>query len=185
MSLSMVVCVSDNMCIGVNNGLLAHVKPDMKRFVDLTTGHTVMMGKNTYLSLPNLRPLKNRENIIVSRSIYYPINGFQVVSNPWSYIESVKSDESKKVFIIGGAKLYEEFMSVVDTIYMTWLHANQLDLHVASAGGVGGFNVRDKYTFFPDNIYDYEWDIEKEQEGYYLLKNYGLLKYDFLTLHKK
>lgn len=182
MSLSMVVCVSDNMCIGVNNRLLAHVKPDMKRFVDLTTGHTVMMGRNTYLSLPGLKPLKDRENIIVSHSIYYPINGFQVVSNPWTYIESVKSDENKKVFIIGGAQLYKEFMPMVDTIYMTWLHANRLDLHVAS---VGGYDRHDQYTFFPDNVYDYEWDIEKEQEGYYMLRNYGLLKYDFLTLHKK
>ena len=63
--LSIIVAVADDLAIGKDNGLLCHIPGDLKRFKELTTGHTVIMGRKTLESLPN-GPLPNRRNIVIT-----------------------------------------------------------------------------------------------------------------------
>jgi dihydrofolate reductase len=65
MGFSIIAAVADNNAIGLNNELLCHIPGDLKRFKQITSGHRVIMCRNTYLSLPN-RPLKDRINIVIS-----------------------------------------------------------------------------------------------------------------------
>ena len=67
-----IVCVDRNWAIGRDNDLLFHISADLKRFKALTTGGTVVMGKNTLLSLPGGRPLPNRRNLVVSTTLSPP-----------------------------------------------------------------------------------------------------------------
>lgn len=66
--ISLIACIAQNGAIGFHNHLLYPIRQDMQRFKTLTTGHTVIMGRMTYLSLPN-GPLPNRRNIIVSKTM--------------------------------------------------------------------------------------------------------------------
>ena len=72
-----IVCVDKNWAIGRDNALLFHISADLKRFKALTTGKTVVMGKNTLLSLPGGRPLPNRRNLVVSTTMA-PREGVEV-----------------------------------------------------------------------------------------------------------
>ena len=65
--INIIVARNNNNSIGKDNKLLYHIKEDMKRFKQLTIGHTVIMGSKTFLSLPNVEPLKGRENIVLTR----------------------------------------------------------------------------------------------------------------------
>jgi len=85
-NLSLIVAIADNNAIGNNNGLLFHLSGDLKRFKAITTGHPIIMGSKTLLSLPKW-PLPHRRNIVITRNIE---NNFRVVklshplSNLWN-----------------------------------------------------------------------------------------------------
>jgi dihydrofolate reductase len=69
MKIIAILAMDEHCLIGSNQSLPWHIPEDMKRFREFTTGHTVLMGKNTYFSLPeNVRPLPNRRNIVITRS---------------------------------------------------------------------------------------------------------------------
>ena len=72
--LSIIVAIDENNAIGKNNQLLCHLPEDLKRFKKLTSGHTIVMGKRTYESLP-VRPLKNRVNIVITDILTEKIDG--------------------------------------------------------------------------------------------------------------
>ncbi|MBU0763896.1 MAG: dihydrofolate reductase, partial [Bacteroidetes bacterium] len=63
--ISIIVAIAENNAIGKDNRLLWHISDDLKRFKQITSGHPVIMGKNTYLSLP-VKPLPNRRNIVIT-----------------------------------------------------------------------------------------------------------------------
>jgi dihydrofolate reductase len=69
MKIIAILAMDEHCLIGSHQSLPWHIPEDMKRFRELTTGHTVLMGKNTYFSLPEkVRPLPNRRNIVITRS---------------------------------------------------------------------------------------------------------------------
>lgn len=118
--ISMIVTVDRDWGIGRENDMLAHIKPDLKYFREITTGHPVVMGYNTYLSLPESnRPLPNRDNIILT-SRKLDIVGVQIVH---SLDEMFKLIDQKykdtEVFIIGGASVYEQMLPYADKLYLT------------------------------------------------------------------
>ena len=121
-----IVGMADGRVIGVDNSLPWHVPADLKRFKDLTGGHTVLMGRKTYESLPEkFRPLPNRQNVVVSRTTgvkNYP-DDVEVVKDPLVYIEQVKSGEipiaGDILWVIGGQKIYEITLPLCDELYLT------------------------------------------------------------------
>ncbi len=120
MKISIIVAVASDGSIGINNGLLWHLPGDLKRFKETTIGHTIIMGRNTYLSLPQ-GSLPNRRNIVVSTSMPSG-EGIEIYSSLQTAINAVKEEE--EVFIIGGAKLYETALPYADRLYLTRVEAS-------------------------------------------------------------
>ncbi len=114
MIVTIVVAISENHAIGKDNKLLWYLPKDLKHFKDITTGHTVIMGRKTYDSVG--KPLPNRRNIIITRQAI-TIEGCEVVSSLESAIDLCKSEQ--EVFIVGGAEIYKQAMKLTDRIYLT------------------------------------------------------------------
>ena len=119
--LSIIVAVAENNAIGKENKLLWHISEDLKRFKRLTTGNSIVMGKNTYYSLP-VRPLPNRTNIVITDVPDEKIAGCIMA---YSIEDAIgKCDDDKENFIIGGASIYNQFLPFADKLYLTKVHQN-------------------------------------------------------------
>ena len=144
MTLSIIVAVASDGAIGRANDLLWHLPADLKRFKELTTGHTILMGRKTFESLPR-GPLPNRRNIIISRSLpAQPVA--EVYPTIQQALEACASDE--EVFIIGGGEIYRQLLPNTEQIYLTRVQASFPDAEV----------------FFPE-LDSTEW-IEEAREVY-------------------
>jgi len=116
--ISIVVAISENNAIGKDNQLLWHLPADLKHFKNITTGHTIIMGRKTYDSIG--KPLPNRRNIIITRQKGLNIEGVEVAN---SLDEALALCESEsEVFIIGGAEIYKQAVAVSHRIYLTRVH---------------------------------------------------------------
>jgi len=120
MIISVVAALGKNNEIGKGNELLCRLPADMKRFKSLTSGHTVIMGRKTFESLPN-GALPNRRNIIVSRNTNLAIGSAEVYSSLDHAL--LKCIDEAEVFIIGGAQIYALALPVADKLYITKIHA--------------------------------------------------------------
>ncbi len=155
--LSIIACISKgNRAIGYNNQLLYHIKEDMVRFKELTIGHTIIMGRKTYESLPH-GALPKRRNLVVSKTLR-EIPGCEVVSS----IEEAWKAEGEEIFVIGGESIYRQAIPLADKLYLTIVddEPQQAD------------------TFFPSfNLED--WEMAKKE-----MRNENGLSFTFLTYVK-
>ena len=128
--ITIIAAVARNRAIGFDNKLIYWLPNDLKRFKQLTTGHTIIMGRRTFESLPK-GALPNRRNVVLSRTT----NDFPGCDTYVSLSEALahcSADED--VYIIGGASVYRQAMSVADRLCLT-----EIDDTPAEAD-----------TFFPD-----------------------------------
>lgn len=117
---SIVVAIAQNNGIGKDNQLLWHLPADLKHFKDITSGHTIIMGRKTYASIG--KPLPNRRNIIITRNTALELPGAEVVH---SLAEALQLCEgTAEVFIIGGAEIYKQAIADCDRIYLTVVEGN-------------------------------------------------------------
>lgn len=120
-NISIIVAITDNFGIGKDNKLLCHIPGDLPRFRKITSGHTVIMGKNTFLSLPG-GPLKNRKNIVISDKTH---DFFEGCTTVFSIDEALQHcDPDKENFVIGGASVYRQFLPYAFRLYLTIIHKN-------------------------------------------------------------
>ena len=116
--LTIIAAVSINNVIGNNNKLIWKLSNDLKRFKNLTTNHSVIMGRKTFESLPN--PLPNRDNIVITRDTNYSKPNIQVCSSIEDAINLTKTDTQP--FIIGGGEIYSQTINIADKIELTRVH---------------------------------------------------------------
>ncbi|MDR1652078.1 MAG: dihydrofolate reductase [Prevotellaceae bacterium] len=116
--LSLIVAMAENRAIGKDNNLLWRLPADLRRFKSLTLGHTVIMGRRTFASLP-VAPLKDRRNIIISRTIA-SLPACEVANSVEDALARCASEE--EVFVIGGGSIYEQTLPFADRLYVTWIH---------------------------------------------------------------
>lgn len=171
--LSIIACISKvHRAIGYKNRLLYAIPSDMTRFRMLTTGHTIIMGRKTFESLPN-GALPNRRNIVISKT-REQITGCEVCSSLEEALaarkkevgskEAIGSKEtSDECFIIGGASIYEQALPFADKLYLTIVEK--------------GPEHAD--TFFPE-INPAEWEVTEKE-----MRNENGLPFTFLTLYRK
>jgi dihydrofolate reductase len=161
-NISIIVAIARDNGIGKDNKLLWHIPADLKRFRQITTGHTVIMGKNTFLSLPG-GPLKNRRNLVISDNRSDRFEGCEMVFSIEEAID--RCDENKENFVIGGASVYRQFLPLASKLYLTRIH-----------------KTLEADTFFPD-ILPEEW-IEISRE---IPENDGEhdFSYDFIVFQRK
>jgi dihydrofolate reductase len=161
-NISIIVAIAENNAIGKNNDLLWHISADLKRFRQITLNHTVIMGKNTYLSLP-VRPLKNRRSIVITDNTSDRFEGCLTV---FSVEEAIKNcNENEESFVIGGASVYRQFLFYADKLYITRVNRSF-----------------DADTFFPE-IPAEEWEeISREIPGPDPQNDFT---YEFIILKRK
>ena len=114
--ISIIVAIAQNNAIGKDNQLLWHIPADLKRFKLLTTGHTIVMGKRTFESLP-IRPLPNRRSIVITDVADEEIDGCVMAYSIQDAIN--KMDDENENFIIGGGSVYRQFLPLADQLYLT------------------------------------------------------------------
>ena len=128
--ISMIAAVARNRAIGFQNKLIYWLPNDLKRFKQLTTGHTILMGRRTFESLPK-GALPNRRNCVLTNSVH-ELPGCECFGSWDEFIATCQPDE--EVFIIGGASLYTSLIDKADRLCLT-----EIDDTPAQAD-----------TFFPD-----------------------------------
>lgn len=142
--ISIIVAVAENGAIGKDQQLLWRLPNDLKLFKRLTLGNPIIMGRNTFLSLPN-GALPKRKNIVVTSS---PDFAYPDISVARSVEEALcLCGDVDEVFFIGGAMIYKEALHFADTLYLTRVH------HTFS----------DADTFFPE-IDLSAWEIASSEE---------------------
>ncbi len=119
MSIEIVVAISNNYAIGKDNKLLWHLPEDLQRFKRITEGHSVLMGRKTWESLPTkFRPLPNRENFVLSTNPYFNAEGATTIHS----LDLVPL--RNKLFVIGGSEIYNQTIKYADVIHMTQVHVD-------------------------------------------------------------
>ena len=174
--LSIIACISQtNRAIGYQNRLLYHIKSDLTRFRELTTGHAIIMGRKTYESLPN-GALPHRRNIIVSSSMK-EMEGCEVYPNLEAALKAAEG-KTKETFIIGGESIYRQSLPAAHKLYLTVVDdttVNDAEVNDAAINAT----PQQADAFFPE-INPEEWElIEKE------MRNENGLSFSFLTYLKK
>ncbi len=143
MILSMIVAIDQNNGIGKGEDQLAYISADLKRFKELTTGHTILMGRKTFEALPK-GALPKRRNVVITRQTDYIAPGADVVHSLEDAMGLCRSDE--KVFVIGGGEIYKTFLPDTDELFLTVIdHA-----------------FEEATVFFPE-INREEWLVVKEE----------------------
>lgn len=120
MKLSIIVSLGRNNEIGKGTNLLCHLPADLKHFREITLGHTIVMGRKTFDSLPN-GVLPDRKNIIISHNRNLTLRNAKVYTS-LDYALSKLIDE-EEVFIIGGSQIYQQTLPIVNRLYLTKIHA--------------------------------------------------------------
>ena len=113
--ITIIAAVAKNRAIGFENKLLYWLPNDLKRFKALTTGHTIIMGRNTFESLPK-GALPNRRTVVLSRTTK-ELPGCDVFPTLEEAIQSCQPEED--VYIIGGARVYEQAIKFADRLCLT------------------------------------------------------------------
>jgi dihydrofolate reductase len=117
--ISIIVAIAQNNAIGKDNDLLWHISDDLKRFKKITSEHTVVMGKNTFYSLP-IRPLPKRKNIVLTDQKDEAIDGCEMAYSIEDAIEKMDADSEN--FIMGGGSIYKQFLPLAQKLYLTRVH---------------------------------------------------------------
>jgi len=120
--ITVIAAIGNNNELGKDNDLIWHLPADLKRFKKVTTGHTIVMGRNTFESIG--KPLPNRRSVIITRNPKYQQEGCEVVHSLEEAIELIAQEE--KAFIIGGAQIYKEVLEkdLADQLDITKVYEN-------------------------------------------------------------
>lgn len=157
-----IVAMAHNNVIGKKNELPWYLPADLKRFRELTVGHTVVMGRNTADSIlaRNGKPLPNRKNIVITRDTTYQPEGFTVVHS----VEEALQAAGNNAFILGGAQIYKAALPFIHRLYIT-----EVDAHI------------DGDAFFPP-IAPNEWrEVERDAHE---ADEKNQFAYTYLTLER-
>ena len=159
--ISAIVAVDENFGIGFNGDLLEHIPEDLKHFKELTSGHTVVMGRKTWDSLSK-KPLPNRHNLVITKdpSIY------ELTNEVWFYtlrqIEVLMlKNKNVNYFVIGGGQIYEKLLPICDKVYLTKIMISHENVD----------------TYFPNIELMDNWKCLEQSE----IKQYNDISYQFKT----
>tara|TARA_X000000950_G_C13695022_1_gene569723 strand:- start:285 stop:773 length:489 start_codon:yes stop_codon:yes gene_type:complete len=155
--ITIIAAIAKNNALGKDNDLIWHLPADLKRFKNVTSGHPILMGRNTFESIG--KPLPNRTTVIITRNKDYVKEGCLIANSVEEAIELVQ--DKPEIFIIGGAQVYNYAMknNLVDALDITQVHHKfeadaffpEIDADVWQLVKQEDFKADDK------NIYDYSF----------------------------
>lgn len=141
--LAMIAAIGPNLELGKDGDLVWHISADLKNFKRITTGHTVIMGRKTWDSLPK-KPLPGRTNIVLTRT-EMPIDGAVTAHSVEDALKACEGEETP--FVIGGEQIYRKFLPLATDLFLTCVDAETPD-------GVD--------SWFPD--FDHDWQLAEASE---------------------
>lgn len=151
--------------IGNGNELVFHIPEDMKFFRASTLGKTVIMGRKTLDSFPGGIPLKNRENIVLTRDENFLRDGAVACHSVDEVLKKVKNYNTDDIFVIGGEKIYSLFLDKCDTALVTRVDAL----------------AKEADKKFPDLSLYPEWKLISKSET----KEYNGIKFNFCEYRRE
>lgn len=113
-----IVAVDNDYGIGFKGQLLEHIPEDLKMFKKLTKDNTVIMGNNTWISLP-VKPLPQRTNIVITRNKLEDTDDIKYMSLDEAKEYALNNEKDEEIFIIGGGMIYKEFLPICDYVFLT------------------------------------------------------------------
>lgn len=116
--ITLIAAVAKNGAIGYQNKLLYWLPNDLKRFKTLTSGHTIVMGRKTFESLPK-GALPNRRNLVLTRNVEFSAPGVETFPSLLSALAACGNDED--IYVIGGASVYAEALPAADRLCLTFV----------------------------------------------------------------
>lgn len=140
--MNIIAAVDANWAIGKDGDQLCYIRADLKRFQALTTGHGVILGRKTLATFPGGRPLKNRENFVLSAQEGFTAEGARVYASLEAALDAAPPDS----FVIGGESVYRQALPYCDRAYITKIHK--------------AFPA-DRY--FPDLDQSPDWEVETRE----------------------
>ncbi len=160
--ISIIVAIANNNAIGKNGNLLIYLPEDLKWFKQNTLGHTIIMGRKTFESLPN-GALPKRKNIVLSRNRDFYAENIILINSIDEIEKYVAKDE--QCFVIGGAEIYKLFLPFAHKLYITRIYKDF-----------------DADVFMPQIDYA-EWELKKRIENKADERNKA--DFDFLVYEKR
>ena len=143
-NISLIAALSKNLVIGQNNTIPWKIPSDLRRFKELTTGNTIIMGRKTFESLS--KPLPNRDNFVISNTIKKSITGIYIFP---TIEKAIKTAILGDVFIIGGSQIYAHALPHVKKLFLSFI-----DVFIEQTGDI---------SFFPKiNFVDFNLDKEEQ-----------------------
>ena len=161
MAISIIVAISQNGVIGREMDLPWHISADLKRFKALTMGHHIVMGRKTYESIGRLLP--GRTTVIITRQSDYQIPG-AVVVNSVEQALTVAADDHES-FIVGGSQIYNLALPLVDTLYITRVHADVAGDTRLDAIDWSDWKCESSERHSADEANDHEYSFEIYRRG--------------------
>ena len=158
MKISMIAAMANNRIIGKDNDMPWHLPADLKHFKAVTLGKPVIMGRRTYESIGRLLP--GRDNIIITRNEKYAVDGAIMATSPEHALEL--AGEVEEVMIIGGGKIYLDFLPRADRLYLTHIDLDvDGDTQFPDYENGASWEVAESTSFSPDetNKYHYQFVI--------------------------
>lgn len=159
-----IVAVDLNWGIGKGRELLQFIPEDMKFFKEKTLGNVVIMGRETFESLPGKNPLVNRKNIVLSRDPNFTDDRFTICRSIEEALEEVKGVDSDKVFVIGGEKIYKQFLPYCSELFITKIQKEY-----------------DADKYFPNIDSENQFKLKYKSD----MKNHNGLEFYFTTYEKQ
>lgn len=161
--LSIIVAIAKNNVIGSDNKLIWHISEDLKRFKEITSGKTIVMGRKTFESLPGVLP--NRKHVILTRDKNFKVNS-ECVEIIYDFEELLNkyNNSDDEVFIIGGGETYKQLLPYSNKLYLTKINKD--------------FNGD---TYFPQINYD---DFKVDYESDVITDEKSRLEYNFINLSR-
>lgn len=155
-----IVAVDLNWGIGCGGNLLQRIPEDMNFFKQMTLGKVVVMGRETFDSLPGKSPLKDRVNIVLSKSVISSDNGVIICRSLNELFKQIEKYNTEDVFIIGGESVYSQFLPYCEEAYVTRIQNEYL---------------ADKYFINLDK--EESWELKSVSDS----KKYNDIQYYFVT----
>lgn len=159
--ISFLVAMDQNNVIGYNNDIPWHLPRDLRFFRELTTGHTIIMGRKTYDSIG--KPLPNRRNVVITRQNVELPDEVEVIHDLNTLYEWHKENPHEELFVIGGGNIFKQVLPHADRMYITLIE-----------------DTFEGDTYFPD-FPEEEWTLTEKEKGEKDEKNpydYYFLQYD-------
>ncbi|MDE7274173.1 MAG: dihydrofolate reductase [Lachnospiraceae bacterium] len=166
--MNIIAAVDKNWAIGFQNSLLVRIPRDQQIFREMTEGKVIVIGRKTLETFPQKQPLKNRVNIILSRSTDYAVKDAVVVHSMEELFEVLKKYDENDVYVAGGASVYEQLLPYCDTAHITKIdYTYQADAYFPRLDEMEGWELTadsEEQTYFDLEYYFQKYERKKERK---------------------